>query len=224
MSTDETPLAGPDLEAGIPLSEIPEGAPLLGHASGEPVLLVRAGDEVLAAGGKCTEYGGPLSDGLVVGDTVRCPWHHACFDLRTGQPLRAPALDPIPVYDVERRDGRVRVAGKREERAPETRAEGPSSVVIVGAGAAGDAAAGALPRGGYGGDVTLLGAEGTVPVDRPNLSKDYLAGKAPEEWIPLRGEEFYARKRIAIRTGTRVSSIDPKARTLALEDGSSVPW
>jgi 3-phenylpropionate/trans-cinnamate dioxygenase ferredoxin reductase subunit len=220
----ETTASGPDLSKGVELSAMQEGVPLLGHVGEEAVILVRAGGEVLAAGATCTHYSGPLAEGLVVGDTVRCPWHHACFDLKTGEALRAPALNPIPTYDVEIAGGRVRVTGKRAESAVEPSPSGPASVVIVGAGAAGNAAAEMLRRRGYAGGITLVGAEDSVPVDRPNLSKDYLAGKAPEEWIPLRGEDFYEEKRISLRKGARVASIDPVSRTLALHDGSTLAW
>src|SRR5579872_1392181 len=78
----QTDLAGPDLEQGIDASTLKPGDKVLGHAGGEPVLLARVGDEYLAIGAACTHYGGPLADGVIVGDTVRCPWHHACFSLR----------------------------------------------------------------------------------------------------------------------------------------------
>src|SRR5258707_1337219 len=148
MADQQAPPAGPDLSLGVTLSEF-SGATLLGHVGDDEVLLVRSGAEIFAIDAHCSHYGGPLAEGLVVGGTVRCPWHHACFDLRTGEALRAPALNPIPTYDVERVDGRVRVVGKREERAPEKTADGPSSVLIVGAGAAGEARGGG--PGGAGG-------------------------------------------------------------------------
>ena len=94
-------LSGPDLERGIPAANLREGEPLLGHAHGEAVLLVRDGGEILATGATCTHYGGPLAEGLVTGATVRCPWHHACFDLRTGAVLGGPALSPIACFDVK---------------------------------------------------------------------------------------------------------------------------
>src|SRR6185295_8596797 len=135
MGGHEAKLSGPDLEAGVAETELKPEAPLLGHARGEPVLLVRRGDEVFALGATCTHYGGPLAEGRVVGDTIRCPWHHACFDLRSGEAKGAPALADVPCWEVARRGDRVSVLGKREakERTP---AASPSSVVIVGAGAA----------------------------------------------------------------------------------------
>ena len=85
-----------DFKNGLPIGELRDGSMISGQADGEEVALARRGDEFFAIGGHCTHYGGPLAAGLMVGDTVRCPWHHACFSLRTGEALRAPALDPIP--------------------------------------------------------------------------------------------------------------------------------
>src|SRR4051812_25750580 len=119
-------LMGPDLADGIALSELADGKMLLGHAGGEAVLLARRGNEVFAVGATCTHYSGPLGEGLLVDDTVRCPWHHACFDLRTGAPLRAPALNPIACYDVKVDGGSVRVgARKPKATAPASPAAAP---------------------------------------------------------------------------------------------------
>src|SRR6266436_7004192 len=109
----DTQVTGPDLSQGILLSDIPASGMLVGHVAGEGVLVVRRGDEVFAIGSTCTHYGGPLGEGLVVGDTVRCPWHHACFSLETGEALRAPALDPIACWRVERRGDMVFVREKK---------------------------------------------------------------------------------------------------------------
>jgi len=219
----ETQLTGPDLTQGVPLSDLPDGGQLLGHSGGEPVLVVRRGEEIFAIGATCTHYGGPLAEGLVVGDTVRCPWHHACFNLRTGEPLRPPALNPVACYKVERAGDRI-VVREKAEAAPRREAAGPSSVVIVGAGAAGNAAAETLRREGYGGPITLVGPEPDAPYDRPNLSKDYLAGNAPEEWIPLHPREFYDERRIELLLGVEVKSLDPAAKRLVLSDGRSLDY
>ena len=140
-------LTGPDLAQGIPLAQIPEGELFAAHAFGKPLVLVRRGDFVRAIGGKCTHYGGPLAEGLLVDDTVRCPWHHACFSLDTGEALRAPALNPVPTVAVDLRDGRV-VATREIETtdgatpSPDRTAarSAPGAIVIVGGGAAGNAA------------------------------------------------------------------------------------
>jgi NADPH-dependent 2,4-dienoyl-CoA reductase/sulfur reductase-like enzyme/nitrite reductase/ring-hydroxylating ferredoxin subunit len=218
-----TELSGPDLTQGIALEDVPRGGMLLGHAHGEAVMLVRPdhSDEVFAVGATCTHYSGPLAEGLLVGTLVRCPWHHACFDVRTGEAVAAPALSPVPCFAIERRGALLLVREKRPAPTPRARpAQAPESVVILGAGAAGNAAAEMLRREGYEGPVTLIEAQPARPVDRPNLSKDYLAGTAPEDWVYLRGEEFYAEQKLELVRGTRVAALDPAERRVQLSDGS----
>ncbi|HZS93377.1 MAG TPA: FAD-dependent oxidoreductase [Chloroflexota bacterium] len=236
MSEEKAKLGGPDLTQGVELSRIPDGAMLLGHAQGEPVLLARRGDELFAIGAICTHYGAPLEQGLLVGDTVRCPWHHACFSLHTGEALRAPALDPVSRWRVEKvRDlarqytpvetqvGAVYVREKLERVAPHAHpaASGmPESVIIVGGGAAGNAAAETLRREGYSGHITMLSADQSVPCDRPNLSKGYLAGTASDESNLLRPAKFYEDQEIDLRLGTSVAAIDTRSGQVELADGS----
>ena len=131
----QTELTGPDLAAGV--ADLPDGGMIAGHAGGEPVVLVRRGGEIFAIGATCTHYGGPLGEGLVVGNTIHCPWHHACFDLRSGEALRAPALNPVAVWNVEKRGDRIVVTGKRGAPPSAARAGAPTqSIGIVGAGLA----------------------------------------------------------------------------------------
>ena len=215
-------LTGPDLTAGVDAHLVKETGVLVGHADGERVLVIRRGDQALAVSGTCTHYGGPLGEGLVVGDTIRCPLHHACFDLRTGEALAAPALNGLRCWNVERRDGRWFVTGKAADRRPAAlRAppSSPSSIVIVGGGAAGQAAAEMLRREGYAGKLTMLSADEAPPCDRPNLSKDYLAGNAPEEWIPLRPPEFFADNGIELVLGARVTEIDVAGKSVVVAAG-----
>src|SRR5215813_776310 len=136
MSQEQQTPAGPDLSKGIALAELAEGEPLLGHVGDDEILLVRRGADVFAVDAHCTHYHGPLAEGLVVGTTVRCPWHHACFDLRTGEAVRAPALSPLDCWAVEQRDGKVFVRAKREAARPARPAPGgaPDKIVIVGGG------------------------------------------------------------------------------------------
>jgi NADPH-dependent 2,4-dienoyl-CoA reductase/sulfur reductase-like enzyme/nitrite reductase/ring-hydroxylating ferredoxin subunit len=216
-----------DLKAGVPLRELPDGAMLAGRVDDDDVLLARRGDEFFAVGAQCTHYHGPLADGLFAGDTVRCPWHHACFNLRTGEALRAPALDPLGCWRVERVGEAVFVrerAAAPSRRAAMKAVDAPSSVVIVGGGAAGLAAAEMLRRDGYDGPLTMLSADDSAPVDRPNLSKDFLAGNAPDDWIPLRGPEFYKDNRIDLRLETRVTAIDVNAKRVLLDRGAALDY
>lgn len=215
----DTELSGPDLAAGIEASELREGVPLLGHAHGAPIALVRKGADIFAIGAKCTHYGGPLAEGLVVGDTIRCPWHHACFDLRTGDALAAPALDPVACYEAVRRGSRILVGKKRERANPQPPPKSPGKIVIVGAGAAGAAAAERLRHLGYQGSITLIGSEAPGPVDRPNLSKDFLAGNAPMEWVTLRPDDFYEKLAINLVKNETVVELDARGKSLTLESG-----
>jgi len=225
MSQEQAPLIGPDLTRGVPLSEFSDGK-LVGHVGGEEILLVCNGADVLAVGAHCTHYHGPLADGLVVGGSVRCPWHHACFDLRTGEAVRAPALSPLECWKVEQRDERIYVHEKLEQPKPRVMSgkDAPGRVVIVGGGAAGFAAAEMLRRLGFGGGIVMLSSDPAPPVDRPNLSKDYLAGSAPEDWLPLRPNEFYKDSNIDLRLDVEVTGIDTAAHDVLLAEGERVPY
>jgi NADPH-dependent 2,4-dienoyl-CoA reductase/sulfur reductase-like enzyme/nitrite reductase/ring-hydroxylating ferredoxin subunit len=219
-------LKGPDFVRGIAEAELKDGAALLGHAEGEAVLLTRQGGEVFAVGATCTHYGGPLAEGLIDGDRVHCPLHHACFSLRTGEALQAPALNPIACYQVDKRGGRLFVIGKSTTRPtlPGASSVRPASVVILGGGAAAQAAAEMLRRDGFAGKLTMLSADASPPCDRPNLSKDYLAGNAPEEWIPLRPPEFFAEQRIDLVLGTRATAIDVSRKQVTVDGGGSYAY
>jgi 3-phenylpropionate/trans-cinnamate dioxygenase ferredoxin reductase subunit len=224
MGETPTPLTGPDFTKGIELADVPENGMLLGNAHGTAVLLVRQRESLFAVGATCTHYGAPLADGLLLDGKLQCPWHHACFDPRTGEAVRAPALDPLPCWSVEREGSRVVVGAPLPASPLPTPRVAPSSVVIVGAGAAGNAAAETLRREGYLDRVTIIGAEPSVPVDRPKLSKDVLAGTAPDTWATLRDEDFYTNHAIELWLGVRVASLDMKERRVHLSDGTSLGY
>ena len=217
----------PDFRNGFALRDLPDGGTVSGRVDSEDAILVRRGDRLFAVGAHCTHYHGPLADGLVVGDTVRCPWHHACFSLSTGEALRAPALDAISCWRVERVGDMAYVREKLGESAagtsppPSSSRRPPASIVIVGGGGAGLAAAEMLRRSGYDGSLTMLSADEAAPSDRPNLSKDFLAGTAQDDWIPLRSPEFYTENRIDLVLNARVSSLDPRLKTVQLETGKT---
>jgi NADPH-dependent 2,4-dienoyl-CoA reductase/sulfur reductase-like enzyme/nitrite reductase/ring-hydroxylating ferredoxin subunit len=222
MATRDDKTPKPRLDEGIPVSDVHDGGMIAGRVGEEDVLLARSGETFFALGAYCTHYHGPLAEGLIVGETVRCPWHHACFSLTSGEAVRAPAFDPVARWRVVRRGDRVFVTEKltapAAATAPATR-KSPESVVIIGGGAAGLAAAEMLRRHGYEGDVAIISADEAPPCDRPNLSKDYLAGEAKEEWIPLQPPEFYTDHKIELQLGTRVAGIDAHSREITLENG-----
>ena len=225
MVQEQAPPSGPDLTQGIALSDLVDGR-LVGRVGNDEVLLVSTGTGLFAISAHCSHYHGPLAEGVVVEETVRCPWHHACFDLRSGEAVRAPALSPVDCWKVEQRDGRIFVRDKRKRTTPRLPASAnlPSRIVIVGGGAAGFAAAEMLRRRGFGGSIVMLSDDAAAPCDRPNLSKDYLAGSAPEDWLPLRPDAFYSESGIDLRLDTEVVGIDPKARNVSVADGKTFAY
>ncbi len=225
MAQEQAPPSGPDLTQGVAFDAFVDGK-LVGHVGSEEVLLVHSGAELFAVGAHCSHYHAPLADALVVGASVRCPWHHACFDLRSGEAVRAPALSAIDCWKVEQRDGRIFVREKRQQARlqPKAVANAPAKIVIVGGGAAGFAAAEMLRRRGFGGSIVMLSHDAAVPIDRPNLSKDSLAGSAPEDWLPLRPNEFYAENNIELRLNAEVVGIDTKAHQVMVAGGKNLTY
>ena len=221
---EEKMLSGPDLKSGAEFSNLAENVPFLGHYAGEPVVLVRQGEEVSALAATCSHYGGPLAEGIVVADTIRCPWHHARFNLRTGEAEGAPALNPVSCFNVERQGDLVKITGKKDVDFRVPCPKNPSSVVIVGAGAAGAACTDMLRTKGYAGPITLVAEEQPSPVDRPNLSKDFLAGSAPEEWIPLRTPEHYQSISVQVVHGNPAVGIRPPEHQVDLKDGRKLSY
>jgi NADPH-dependent 2,4-dienoyl-CoA reductase/sulfur reductase-like enzyme/nitrite reductase/ring-hydroxylating ferredoxin subunit len=220
----------PDFTKGFPVDDLQNGGTIQGRLGDEDVILARHADEFFAVGAGCTHYHGPLAKGLIVGDELRCPLHHACFSLRTGIALCAPAFDAIPRWRVERVGNRVFVREKLPALAqyPEANTKrpsnSPSSVVILGGGAAGLAAADMLRRKGYDGPVTIISADDSAPYDRPNVSKDYLQEPIPDEWMNLRLPDFYREQRIDLVLNSRVSSLDLRQKQVQLEDGRTYPF
>jgi NADPH-dependent 2,4-dienoyl-CoA reductase/sulfur reductase-like enzyme/nitrite reductase/ring-hydroxylating ferredoxin subunit len=228
MSEQSKP-QGPDLAQGVAIDTIADGGMVGGHIGEDAVLLARVGHEFFAIGATCSHYGGPLAEGLLAGETVRCPWHHACFSVRTGEAVKAPAFNPMPCWRVEKSGGKVFVREKIEpaqHRAAKARAasDKPGRVVIVGGGAAGFAAAEMLRREGFDGSLTLISSDDAAPYDRPNCSKDYLAGNAPEEWMPLRPDDYYQNQSIDLRLRTEAKEINAQARQVTLADGGNLSF
>lgn len=206
-------LDGPDFSTGISLDDLAINATIAGRVGNEAILLSKFEDGLFAVSRSCTHYHADLADGLLSRGTVRCPWHHACFDLRSGRALRAPALDALDTWLVEVEGNIAFVRRKLERKSTEQKHAGdPKEIVIIGGGAAGLACAHELRQLGYSGALTMISADQDPPVDRPNLSKDYLAGGAPDEWMPLRSDSWYRDNGIDLRISCEVDRIDPVSR------------
>jgi apoptosis-inducing factor 3 len=194
---------------------------------GNPVVIAHVGGRYYAFGGNCTHYGAPLNEGVLKGHTLMCPWHHACFDIVSGVRLEPPALNDLPRYTVEIEGDNILVTLPHEnDQEPQGKIDGSDDrvFVIVGGGAAGNSAAEELRRVGFKGRVIIVSDVPEVPVDRPNLSKDYLDGHAQPEWIPLRDENWYAARDIELRLNTRVQSIDLQAKTVMVDVGEPLHY
>ena len=218
-----------DFLQGIAINDVANGTIVRGMVGSEDAILIRRDDEFFILGAQCSHYHGELADGLVAQDTIRCPLHHACFSLRTGTALRAPALDPIACWRTERVGERVFAREKlKQQNAPSlvpaaTHAP-PASVIIVGGGAAALAAADMLRRENYAGPITMISADDSAPYDRPNLSKDFLTGNAPADWIPLRSPDWYQDQKIDLLLNTRVAQIDTRLKNVTLSDGRNLSF
>jgi apoptosis-inducing factor 3 len=220
------PNSPPDLSEGIAWDDLPDGAMLRGQLGKDELVLIRRGETVFAIGAQCTHYHANLDEGLLDGEMVRCPLHHARFDIRTGEALAAPALDPVGCWRVERIGTRLFVRERRPQprRAPPPSSNSAGPILIVGAGAAGLAAAVTLRREGFDGVLKMLSADTDAPYDRPNVSKDFLAGTAPAEWMPLRSDDFYASQNIELLLNAPVTALDLRSRRVTLEGGRALEY
>lgn len=217
-------------QARFPFSLLSNGRMKEVQVGETDVLLARVEDEYFALYAKCTHYGAPLADGCLQGRRVVCPWHHACFDVKSGRHLEAPGLDGLARFEVKREGEEIVVSVP--DRVPE-RVTNPMTAidpsdrrlyVIVGGGAAAAYAAEGMRQAGYGGRIRIYTRENELPYDRPNCSKDYLADEAPEEWMPLRDSDFYKDHQIDFQQGRTVTRLNAADHSLTLDDGSTVRY
>jgi apoptosis-inducing factor 3 len=208
-------------------SDLAEGGMKLVEDGTEKLLLVRRGGRVFALGHKCPHYQEKLEKGVVVGDEIICKSHQARFDVRTGRMTSPPARDGLPVYPVKVEDGEVwigRPVPSRPAPPSGSPADDRRTFLILGAGAAGSAAAEALRREGFAGRIVMVSADREGPCDRPVLSKGFITGKDGEDKLPLRDPGFYSSQRIELLTGRRVVSLDVVRRAARLDGGEEVAF
>lgn len=227
--TDETP----DLAAGVTLADIGEDGLLAGKVGEANVMLVRWTDDagrpqVSALDAACTHRGAQLPSGLRVGDTVVCPFHHACFDLRNGEAISAPAIEPLGMWEVSVDGDRVTVSDASPPTAgPATQVDndrGVTRVVVVGGGAGGFAAVERLRRVGYSGELAMVSAEAGLPVDRTELSKNYLSGAKQASDLPLLETDWYAEHDVQTHLGVSATALDLAERVVTLSDATTLTY
>ncbi len=195
------------------------------------ILIAKVRGKYYAMGATCPHYGAPLEEGILSGNRVLCPWHHSAFDIQTGDLLEPPAIDNIPVYEVSIENGnivvmlpeKIEASAKPEMSKPDFESD-KRTFVIVGAGAAGNAAAQTLRETGFKGKIKLVTKEKEIPYDRPELSKDFMQGKGKEEWLPLRSREFYENNGIDLMFDTTVTGIDTAKHEINLGDGDTLKY
>ena len=207
----------PDLKAGVPLSTLADGAMLRGRVDGEDAILLRQGDALYAIGAQCTHYHAELADGLLRGQVLHCPMHHAQFDIRSGEALCAPALDSLPCWRVERADGQAFVR-ERVVAPPRSHRDPPlADVVIVGIGADHRQAAavplaaehvGSRQPGRTAADDDDIGRRRILP--RPRRSDDALAN----ERLLAGTLDAPARQRVERRCAQRLAATDVELRVV----------
>ena len=189
------------------------------------IVLAKIDGEFYAVYGKCTHYGAPLGDGALNGNRLVCPWHHACFDMKTGKHLEAPGIDGLPSYEVTTEGDSVFVTIPEDisDRIPndmsKADSKNPETYVVLGGGAAGAYAVEGMREAGFTGKIIMVSKEKQVPYDRPNCSKDYLADEAPEEWMPLRGKDFYDQHDITLQFGKEVKEVNTETRAIIFQNG-----
>ena len=195
------------------------------------ILLTRVADRFHAVSATCPHYGAPLAEGVLCGTRIVCPWHHAVFNCINGDSEEPPALDALVSYAVRVENEQILVSvpeDPHDRRTPTMAACDPVAdsrqFVIIGAGAAGYAAAQTLREEGFRGNVVMITREKRAPYDRPNLSKDYLQGHAEPEWMPLRSDEFFSEHGIKLLLDREVTRVDARTKTITFEGGETMDY
>lgn len=214
----------------MPVADLEKGQMKIFEIEDHRVLLVNVDGELSAVSGTCPHYGAPLEQGVLSKDTLICPWHHACFNARSGELQEPPALDNLYQYKLTIENEKVYVQLPDEDistELPKLEDQGASdnrNFVIIGGGAAGYAAAQALRESGFRGTISMISKEQDNPYDRPSLSKTYLQDPESESYLPLRPDEFYQKYQIDRLYGKRVTNLDLQNKALNLHNGQVIHY
>ena len=210
------------------MEELPDGRPQRIRVGEHEVIVVRLGDQVRAFPAACPHYHGPLDEGVLHDGRLVCPWHQATYAARSGDLLEPPSFSALPSCDVRVAEGHVYVDvpddAPAQRTPPMTSADTERErrlFVIVGAGAAAAAAAEAMRQAGFAGRILMIGREDRPPYDRPNCSKDLLAGTMSASWMPLRSDKFYEKWSIERRWAV-VDEVDTATRRVVLQGGEEL--
>ncbi|ESO97239.1 hypothetical protein LOTGIDRAFT_214061 [Lottia gigantea] len=204
------------------VDDIQDGGMKEVEIDGNKILLVQECEQYYAVGGKCSHYGAPLANGSLCKGVVRCPWHGACFDVKTGDIEDFPGLDSLPTYQVVVKSGKIYLkdggnlaSTKRVKSMCRQNADNRKTFILIGGGPASVVCSETLRQEGFTGRIVIISKEPTLPYDRPKLSK---AMDSKPEAIALRNEEFYKNYDIEIKKGHEVVSVDVKSKTVQLYD------
>jgi NADPH-dependent 2,4-dienoyl-CoA reductase/sulfur reductase-like enzyme/nitrite reductase/ring-hydroxylating ferredoxin subunit len=220
MSNDKNDDDALDLTQWTSIDAVADGGLLAGVVGDERIFVSRRGFILKAYSAVCPHISGPLDKGIVADGQIRCPWHHACFDLETGEAVKAPAFDALKAYPVEVKGNRFKVGAAEAPKAPHSGKGDPvrGTMAIVGGGAAGFAAADALRKLGWAGAISIFSEEPDEPYDRTLLTKDYLEGTGGDDWLPI-ARHSLADLGVDFHGGVRVQQIDAAGRRLGLANG-----
>jgi NADPH-dependent 2,4-dienoyl-CoA reductase/sulfur reductase-like enzyme/nitrite reductase/ring-hydroxylating ferredoxin subunit len=198
---------------------------LAGVVGEDRVFVWRNGKRLKAYNADCPHLGGPLNKGIVAGATIRCPWHHACFDLAAGEATAAPAFDALLEYPVTFDDDRfcVKPTHAKTPRRTGRREDSLGTMAIVGGGAAGFAAANAIRKLGWQGGVTIFSEEREQPYDRTLLTKDDLDGSFGDDRLAI-ARHCLADLGVDFEGGASIEQIDPGNKRLRLANGEERPY
>ncbi|XP_014608098.1 PREDICTED: apoptosis-inducing factor 3 isoform X1 [Polistes canadensis] len=194
------------------------------------VLLVKQKGEIHAVGTKCTHYGAPLHTGALGDGKVRCPWHGACFNIKTGDIEDYPGLDSLPCYKVTVDEaGLVHVKAKvkdleinkRVKDMCEYDVKNPKTTLIIGGGPSAATCAESLRQEGFTGKIILICKENTLPYDRVKVSKvlNFDVNK-----FSLRQQSFYNEHNIETKLGREAIALDTNQNIVTLDNSETLKY